>query len=174
MAASAVRISIRRSAKTTLNKWIYAEANSTAAAVTEAIENYRFNDAASEVYRFVWNKFCDWYVEFAKPVFMGSDDAAKAETQAMAAWALDEILKLLHPFMPFVTEELWAVLGENGPKRESLLCLAEWPKADKNVGPEARRGGELGHRPDQRNPVAPLRDECAASVTAPPHDDRRR
>ena len=120
-------------AKTTLNKWIYAEANTTAAAVTEAIENYRFNDAASEVYRFVWNKFCDWYVEFAKPVFMGSDDAAKAETQAMAAWALDEILKLLHPFMPFVTEELWAVLGENGPKRESLLCLAEWPKADRQV-----------------------------------------
>ena len=124
-------------AETILNKWIYAEANATAAAVTEAIENYRFNDAANEVYRFVWNRFCDWYVEFAKPVFMGSDDAAKAETQAMAAWALDEILKLLHPFMPFVTEELWAVLGENGPKRESLLCLAEWPKADKNVDQKA-------------------------------------
>ena len=124
-------------AKTTLNKWIYAEANATAAAVTEAIENYRFNDAASEVYRFVWNQFCDWYVEFAKPVFMGSDEAAKSETQAMAAWALDEILKLLHPFMPFVTEELWAVLGETGPKRESLLCLAGWPKADKNVDQSA-------------------------------------
>jgi valyl-tRNA synthetase len=124
-------------AETILNKWIYAEANATAAAVTEAIENYRFNDAASEVYRFVWNRFCDWYVEFAKPVFMGSDDAAKTETQAMAAWALDEILKLLHPFMPFVTEELWAVLGENGPKRESLLCLAAWPKAGKGVDRKA-------------------------------------
>jgi valyl-tRNA synthetase len=124
-------------AETILNKWIYAEANATAAAVTEAIENYRFNDAANEVYRFVWNRFCDWYVEFAKPVFMGSDDAAMTETQAMAAWALDEILKLLHPFMPFVTEELWAVLGENGPKRESLLCLAAWPKADKNVDRKA-------------------------------------
>jgi valyl-tRNA synthetase len=124
-------------AETILNKWIYAEANATAAAVTEAIENYRFNDAANEVYRFVWNRFCDWYVEFAKPVFMGSDDAAKAETQAMAAWALDEILKLLHPFMPFVTEELWAVLGENGPKRESLLCLSAWPKAEKNVDQKA-------------------------------------
>ncbi len=124
-------------AKTTLNRWIYAEANATAAAVTEAIENYRFNDAASEVYRFVWNRFCDWYVEFAKPVFMGTDDAAKEETQAMAAWALDEILKLLHPFMPFVTEELWAVLGETGPKRETLLCLAEWPKADGKVDQKA-------------------------------------
>ena len=118
-------------AKTTLNKWIYAEANATAAAVTEAIEAYRFNDAASEVYRFVWNRFCDWYLEFAKPVFMGEDEAAKAETQAMAAWTLDEILKLLHPFMPFITEELWKVLGEAGPKRNSLLCLTEWPKADK-------------------------------------------
>ncbi len=116
-------------AKATLNKWIYAEANATVAAVTEAIESYRFNDAASDVYRFVWNRFCDWYLEFAKPVFMGADEAAKSETQAMAAWALDEILKLLHPFMPFVTEELWAVLGETGPKRDSLLCLAEWPKS---------------------------------------------
>jgi valyl-tRNA synthetase len=120
-------------AKTTLNKWIYAEANATVAAVTQSIEAYRFNDAASEVYRFVWNRFCDWYVEFAKPVFMGSDEAAKSETQAMAAWALDEILKLLHPFMPFITEELWAVLGESGPQRESLLCLAAWPKSAKKL-----------------------------------------
>ncbi len=124
-------------AKTALNKWIYAEANATVAAVTDAIESYRFNDAANEVYRFVWNRFCDWYVEFAKPVFMGSDKAAKAETQAMAAWALDQILKLLHPFMPFVTEELWAVLGEAGPKRETLLCLAEWPKASRRTASKA-------------------------------------
>jgi len=124
-------------AKTTLNKWIYAEANAAAAAVTEAIEAYRFNDAAAVVYRFVWNRFCDWYVEFAKPVFMGPDEAAKAETQAMAAWALDEILKLLHPFMPFVTEELWAVLGEDGPKRETLLCLADWPKPAKKADRKA-------------------------------------
>jgi valyl-tRNA synthetase len=124
-------------AKTTLNKWIFAETSATTAAVTEAIEDYRFNDAANEVYRFVWNKFCDWYVEFTKPIFMGSDEAAKSETQAMAAWALDEILKLLHPFMPFITEELWAVLGEAGPKREILLCLAEWPKPAKKVDRKA-------------------------------------
>ena len=124
-------------AKTTLNKWLYAETSAAVAAVTEALEAYRFNDAAAEVYRFVWNRFCDWYVEFAKPVFMGEDEAAKAETQAMAAWALDEILKLLHPFMPFITEELWAVLGEEGPKRETLLCLAEWPKAAKKTDAKA-------------------------------------
>jgi valyl-tRNA synthetase len=124
-------------AKTTLNKWLYAEASTAVAAVTEALEAYRFNDAAAEVYRFVWNRFCDWYVEFAKPVFMGSDEAAKAETQAMAAWALDEILKLLHPFMPFITEELWAVLGDDGPKRETLLCVADWPKPAKKVDGKA-------------------------------------
>jgi valyl-tRNA synthetase len=144
-------------AETILNKWIYAEANATAAAVTEAIENYRFNEAANEVYRFVWNRFCDWYVEFAKPVFMGSDDAAKAETQAMAAWALDEILKLLHPFMPFVTEELWAVLGENGPKRDSLLCLAAWPKADKNV--DLRAVSEVSWVIDLISEIRSLRSE---------------
>jgi valyl-tRNA synthetase len=124
-------------AKTTLNKWIYAETGATAAAVTEALEAYRFNEAAGEVYRFVWNKFCDWYVEFAKPVFMGSDPQAKAETKAMAAWALDEILKLLHPFMPFITEELWAVLGEEGPERATLLCLADWPEQAKRIDRKA-------------------------------------
>jgi valyl-tRNA synthetase len=116
------------SAKQTLNRWIYAETGASIAIVSEAIETYRFNDAAGEVYRFVWNVFCDWYLEFAKPVFFGEDQEAKQETQAMAAWALDEILKLLHPFMPFITEELWDVLGQSGPKRDSLLALADWPK----------------------------------------------
>jgi valyl-tRNA synthetase len=144
-------------AKTTLNKWIFAETNAAAAAVTDAIEHYRFNDAASEVYRFVWNKFCDWYVEFAKPVFMGSDEDAKSETQAMAAWALDEILKLLHPFMPFITEELWAVLGESGTKRETLLCLAEWPKPSKKV--DRKAGEELNWVIDLISEIRSLRSE---------------
>ena len=81
---------------------------------------YRFNDAANAIYRFVWNVYCDWYVELAKPVLMGEEGAAKAETRAMTAWARDEILKLLHPFMPFITEELWAVTA----KRDGLLALA--------------------------------------------------
>ena len=68
-----------------------------------------FSDAAGAAYRFVWNVYCDWYVELSKPLLTGPDGAAKDETRAMAAWALDEILKLLHPFMPFITEELWAV-----------------------------------------------------------------
>ena len=112
-------------AKLTVNRWILTELSDTARQITDAVTSYRFNDAASAAYRFVWNTFCDWYLELLKPVFMGDDEAAKAESQAVAAFALDEIYKLLHPFMPFMTEELWAETG-NGERR-SLLCHAAWP-----------------------------------------------
>ena len=111
-------------AKETLNRWIAHETSRATREVTEAIEAYRFNDAANAIYRFVWNVYCDWYLELAKPVLLGEEGAAKAETRAMVAWARDEILKLLHPFMPFITEELWAVTA----KRDGLLVLAEWPR----------------------------------------------
>jgi valyl-tRNA synthetase len=111
------------SAKETLNRWIAHETAKAAAEITEAIEAYRFNDAATAVYRFVWNTYCDWYLELAKPLLIGPDGAAKSETQAMVAWARDEILKLLQPFMPFITEELWAVTG----KHDALLALDAWP-----------------------------------------------
>ena len=108
----------------TLNRWIAHETTRATREVTEAIEAYRFNDAAGAIYRFVWNVYCDWYLELAKPVLLGEDGAAKAETRAMVAWARDEILKLLHPFMPFITEELWAVTA----KRDGLLALAPWSR----------------------------------------------
>jgi valyl-tRNA synthetase len=111
-------------AKETLNRWIAHETSRATREVTEAIEGYRFNDASNAIYRFVWNVYCDWYLELAKPVLMGEEGAAKTETRAMIAWARDEILKLLHPFMPFITEELWAVTAA----REGLLVLAEWPR----------------------------------------------
>jgi valyl-tRNA synthetase len=114
-------------AKETLNRWIAHETARAAREVGEALDTYRFNEAAASVYRFVWNVFCDWYVELAKPFLTGPDGAAKDETRAMTAWALDQILKLLHPFMPFVTEELWRVTGEAGPKRDGQLILAAWP-----------------------------------------------
>ena len=111
-------------AKQTLNRWIAHETVRATREATEAIETYRFNDAANGIYRFVWNVYCDWYLELAKPVLMGEEGEAKVETRAMVAWARDEILKLLHPFMPFITEELWAVTA----KRDGLLVLAEWPR----------------------------------------------
>jgi valyl-tRNA synthetase len=109
-------------AQSTLNQWIVHEANQCAATVTRELEAFRFNDAAGAVYKFTWNVFCDWYLELAKPTFFGEDEAAKKETRAAAAWALDRILALLHPFMPFVTEELWGAFAT----REALITSA-WP-----------------------------------------------
>jgi valyl-tRNA synthetase len=119
-------------AKETLNRWIAHETARATRDVTEAIEAYRFNDAANAIYRFVWNVYCDWYLELAKPVLLGEEGAAKTETRAMVAWARDEILKLLHPFMPFITEELWAVTA----KRDGLLVLAPWSRKASALRPE--------------------------------------
>ena len=126
----------------TLNRWIVGELSRTAREVTEAIEAYRFNDAAAALYRFVWADFCDWHVELAKPVLQGPDGPEKAETRAATSWVLDETLKILHPFMPFITEELWAIKGEAGPARETLLALAPWPAATALDAPDAE--AEIG------------------------------
>ena len=113
--------------KETVNRWIAGETQRTVEEVSAALEAYRFNDAAGSVYEFVWGIFCDWYLELIKPILSGSEPSAMAETRATTAWVLDQILKLLHPFMPFVTEELWAHMVEYGEGRGSLLALAKWP-----------------------------------------------
>ncbi|MBB4006037.1 valine--tRNA ligase [Allorhizobium taibaishanense] len=110
-----------------INRWILTELTRAQSEVTEAVEHFRFNDAATALYRFVWNQFCDWYLELLKPIFAGDNEAAKAEAQACAAYVLEEIYKLLHPFMPFMTEELWAHTAGEGAARETLLCHADWP-----------------------------------------------
>jgi valyl-tRNA synthetase len=117
-------------AKETLNRWIAHETAKTGREVTAAIEAYKFNEAASAIYRFVWNVYCDWYLELIKPVLTGPDGAAKTETRGAAAWALDEILRLLHPFMPFISEELWSVTAGHGPARHHMLALDAWPMHD--------------------------------------------
>ncbi len=117
-----------KAAKETLNRWIAHETGKASREITEAIEGYKFNEAAGAAYRFVWNIYCDWYLELAKPVLTGEDSPAKSETRAMTAWVRDEILKLLHPFMPFITEQLWQVTAEQGPARGSLLALTPWPQ----------------------------------------------
>ena len=115
------------SVKETVNRWITGEAERAASAVTEGLEGYKFNEAAGAVYEFVWGVFCDWYLELIKPILAGDDEAAKAETRATVAWTLDQILKLLHPFMPYITEELWAHMVEHGEQRDNLLALSKWP-----------------------------------------------
>jgi valyl-tRNA synthetase len=113
-------------AKLTVNRWILTELSKTVEEVTTAIETYRFNEAAGGLYRFVWNQVCDWYVELLKPVFMGEDEQAKAEAQACMAYVMEKTYALLHPFMPFMTEELWAHTAE----RDGLLAHGDWPAAD--------------------------------------------
>jgi valyl-tRNA synthetase len=107
----------------TLNKWIVGETARTLEAVDQALTQYRFNDAASTLYAFVWGKVCDWYVELSKPLFQGEDAAAKAETAATLAWVIDQCLIMLHPIMPFITEQLWGDIT----KRDTMLIHTAWP-----------------------------------------------
>ncbi|MFQ5533768.1 MAG: valine--tRNA ligase [Sphingomonadales bacterium] len=120
----------------TVNRWIVAEVAALTRRLDDALTGYRFDLAANDIYQFVWGTFCDWYVEFIKPLLMDGDGAAREETQATAGWALDHILKLLHPFMPFVTEELWGQLSED---RDTMLILADWPTFDAGFDDPAAR-----------------------------------
>ncbi|MBQ7633525.1 MAG: valine--tRNA ligase [Alphaproteobacteria bacterium] len=112
------------SANLAINKWIIAKAKEATKDVTENLNNYRFSDAANAVYQFVWGTFCDWYIELTKPIFYGEEADEIKETRAVAAWTLDRILVILHPFMPFVTTELW----NNLTTRDIELIKAEWPQ----------------------------------------------
>ena len=107
-----------------INRWILGEFGGAVAAIDAALAGFRFNDAAAAAYQFAWGTFCDWYLEFAKPLLAGADEDAKAETRAVAAFVLRGILQALHPMMPFVTEELWHQLGFGG---DGMLILSRWP-----------------------------------------------
>ncbi|TDX33792.1 valine--tRNA ligase [Rhodovulum visakhapatnamense] len=107
----------------TVNKWIVGEVARVREAVDEALAAYRFNDAANALYAFVWGKVCDWYVEFSKPLLMDGTEAQKAETRATMAWVIDQCLILLHPIMPYITEELWGTTAD----RRKMLVHADWP-----------------------------------------------
>ena len=108
-------------AKATVNRWIISETARVRETVDAALAEYRFNDAANALYAFVWGRVCDWYVEFAKPLFDGED---AAETRATMGWVLDQCMILLHPMMPFITEELWGLTGQ----RDKLCAHADWPE----------------------------------------------
>ncbi len=110
------------SCKLPVNRWIVGELANAASETTASIDEYRFNDAALRLYQTVWGTFCDWYLEFTKPILAGSDAEAAAETRATTAWVLDRMLHLLHPFMPFITEEIYEQRG--GP----LLVTSDWPE----------------------------------------------
>ncbi|MBF9021129.1 valine--tRNA ligase [Rhodobacterales bacterium HKCCA1058] len=112
-----------KSVSQTVNKWIIGETAQARLAHDDALLQYRFNDAANGLYAFVWGKVCDWYVEFAKPLFASDDAAVIAETRATMAWVIDQCLILLHPTMPFITEDLWGEIAD----RPKMLVHTDWP-----------------------------------------------
>lgn len=109
-----------------VNKWIVAETVACVQAVDLAFADLRFDGAANAIYQFVWSRFCDWYLELIKPVLQGEGAEGADETRAIAGWVLDQILVMLHPFMPFITEELWHAMGT----RSNDVIVARWPIAD--------------------------------------------
>lgn len=121
-------------ARLAANQWIIGEVQACVTEIEKAMADLRFDAAANAIYQFTWSKFCDWYLELIKPVFAGDADSPPAvETRAVAGWALDQILVMLHPFMPFITEELWHKLGE----RPYELIVAQWPAPEAEVSKEA-------------------------------------
>ncbi|MAM78271.1 MAG: valine--tRNA ligase, partial [Alphaproteobacteria bacterium] len=119
-----------------INSWIISKLFITTAELELSLEKFRFNDAASSIYNFTWGTFCDWYLEFAKPLFLADDKSAIEETKSTVAWVLTQLLRLLHPFMPFITEELWKNFGEDKSK---LLINESWPLIGQVVGKETDR-----------------------------------
>ncbi|HWK96157.1 MAG TPA: valine--tRNA ligase [Pseudolabrys sp.] len=154
-----------KSAKEVLNRWIAHETQKALGEVTAALGEFKFAEAANAAYRFVWNVYCDWYVELSKPLLTGPDGAAKDETRAMAAWALDEIIKMLHPFMPFITEELWRVTAEQGPQRNTLLALAPWSTLEGLADDKAE--AEIGWVIDLITAIRSIRAEMNINVNIP-------
>ncbi len=112
--------------KSAVNKWIIAKAKQATKEVTDNLNAFRFSDAANAVYQFVWGSFCDWYIEMIKPILYGNNEEEKQETKASFAWVLKRILVILHPFMPFITTELW----NNLVKEETGLIKYPWPQAE--------------------------------------------
>ncbi|EBA09376.1 valine--tRNA ligase [Sagittula stellata] len=126
-------------AQQTVNKWIVGETARVRETVDLALKEYRFNDAASALYGFVWGKVCDWYVEFSKPLFDAENPAVVTETRATMAWVLDQCLIMLHPIMPFITEELWGTLGE----RSKMLVHADWPTYEASAAVDEKADAEM-------------------------------
>jgi valyl-tRNA synthetase len=154
-------------AKGVLNRWLRGELAKTATAVTEALDRFAFDEAAGALYRVIWNTFCDWHLELAKPILNGDDEAAKAETRCMTAWALDQTLKLLHPVAPFITEELWAAVAEFGPARSGLLMEAAWPEFPAAFI-DAEAESEIGWLIDLVSEIRSIKSEMNVPPSAKP------
>ncbi|ATW05487.1 valine--tRNA ligase [Sphingorhabdus sp. YGSMI21] len=117
-----------------VNRWIISEVVETQQALDKALTDLRFDAAANTIYHFTWDRFCDWYLELIKPVLQGEDAGTADETRMVAGWVLDQIIVMLHPFMPFITEELWHAMGD----RKYDLIVAQWPAPKAAVDADAK------------------------------------
>ena len=117
-----------------VNRWIISEVVETQRALDKALADLRFDAAANTIYHFTWDRFCDWYLELIKPVLQGEDAGAADETRIVAGWVLDQIIVMLHPFMPFITEELWHAMGA----RDYDLIVAKWPEPKAEIDAQAK------------------------------------
>ena len=121
-----------------VNKWIIRELALTEFELSKALSDYRFNDAANVIYHFTWHTFCDWYIEFTKTILIKNKKSEVAEIRLTTGWVLDQILLLLHPFTPFVTEELWEKMSPSKGRTTSLITTP-WPNdLDKNSNQDAQ------------------------------------
>ena len=121
-----------------VNRWIISEVTETLASLDKALGDLRFDAAANTIYHFTWDRFCDWYLELIKPLLQGEDKAAADETRTVAGWVLDQIIVMLHPFMPFITEELWHSMAAETGGREYDLIVAKWPQPGVEVDKDAK------------------------------------
>jgi valyl-tRNA synthetase len=144
-----------KGAKLTVNRWIAGELARTVQAVDAALAGYRFNEAANTLYQFTWGTLCDWYLELSKPILMGTDEAAKAETKAVTGAVFRDILKLLHPIMPFITEDLWQ---KQGAGKNGALIVAPWPKLDASLA-DAAASAEMNWVVDLISQIRAVRAE---------------
>ena len=126
------------------DKWILSKLNTVIAEVTENMDHYELGVAAQKIYDFIWDTYCDWYIEMTKARLQGEDPAAKEQAQRVLCYALTETLKLLHPFMPFLTEEIWQALPHEADNQVKFLMLQSWPQAQAGLAfPQEEKAVEM-------------------------------
>ncbi len=145
-----------------INQWILFELNRTSAAMKTAITEYRFNDAADTIYHFIWHQFCDWYLEWIKPVLGDENHSANNEYTRVAATVMAEAITMLHPLMPFITEELWKEIFEG----ENMLISSSWP--DRDVSHFEDAGVQISFVFDIISTIRSLRNEMNIPASAKP------
>ncbi|MGM9578574.1 MAG: valine--tRNA ligase [Evtepia sp.] len=126
------------------DKWILSKLNTVIAEVTDNMDHYELGVAAQKIYDFIWDTYCDWYIEMTKPRLQGDDPAAKEQAQRVLCYVLTDILKLLHPYMPFITEEIWQALPHETDCKEQFLMLQSWPEYREDLAfPQEEKSVEI-------------------------------